>query len=82
MGHRPRPKPKYLAAKLFAIRERLGLSQAEMARLLDFQLTPARISEYESSTREPNLIVLLRYSEVAGLHMETIVNDKADLPEN
>jgi len=79
MGQRPRPKPEYLAAKLLAIRERLGLSQSDMVRLLDCQLSRARICEYEKGVREPNLLVLLRYAEVAGLHMETIVNDKVKL---
>jgi len=76
MGQRPRPKPQYIAAKLLAIRERIGLSQSEMVRLLDCQLTSARLSEYEHNTREPNLMVLLRYSEIVGVHMETLVNDR------
>ena len=50
-----------------------------MANRIGFNLSPARICEYESGIREPNLLVLLRYSEVAGLHMETIVNDKVKL---
>jgi hypothetical protein len=62
VGHRPRPKPQFLAAKLLAIRQRLGVSQAEMVRLLDCQLTSARVCEYESGIREANLIVLLRYA--------------------
>ena len=82
MGQRPRRKPKKLAAKLFAIRQRLGLTQTQMAKLLNVHVSNARISEYESGIREPNLLVLLRYSEVAGLHMEPIANDKVELPEN
>jgi transcriptional regulator with XRE-family HTH domain len=81
VGTKPRSKPKYLAAKLFAIRQRLGLSQAQLARQLKFKVSCARVSEYETGFREPNLLVLLRYSELAGVNMETLVNDKVKLPE-
>jgi hypothetical protein len=50
-----------------------------MVRLLDFQVSAHRISEYEHGVREPNLIVLLRYSLIAGINMQTIVNDKISL---
>jgi len=43
MGQKPRPKPRYLAAKLLVIRQRLGVSQSEMVRLLNYQVTSARI---------------------------------------
>jgi transcriptional regulator with XRE-family HTH domain len=81
MGQQPRAKPRYLAKKLLAIRLRLGLSQSELVRLLECQLTCARISEYEQGIREPNLTVLLRYSQIAGLHMEVLANDNVKLRE-
>jgi transcriptional regulator with XRE-family HTH domain len=79
MGQRARPKPKHLAAKLLAIRQRLGLSQSELARLLDYQLTPARVSECESDSREPNLLVLLAYSRAGNIPVEKIIDDEIDL---
>ena len=79
MGQKPRPKPKHLHAKLLAIRERLGLSQSELVRLLDCQLTPARISEYESGIREPNLLTILAYSRAARIPVEHIIDDNLDL---
>lgn len=51
MGTRPRSRPKRLAAKLFAIRKQLGLSQSELATQLEFDKGAARISEYESGAR-------------------------------
>jgi transcriptional regulator with XRE-family HTH domain len=81
MGHKKRGKPKYLAAKLLAIRQALGLSQTEMVKHLDFKVTAARVSEYEHGVREPNLLVLLHYSEIAGLHLEVIVDDRLTLPK-
>lgn len=79
MGQRPRPKPKHLAAKLLAIRHSLESSQAEIVRLLDCQLTSARISEYESGTREPSLLTVLAYARAAGITVEQIIDDDLDL---
>lgn len=81
MGHR-RPKQKYLGQKLREIRERLGISQAYMpARLGRLDLHPGRISEYERNEREPSLSTLLAYANLAGVHLEVIVNDNLVLPE-
>ena len=79
MGKRPRLIPERLPAKLLAIREHLKLSQSEICNLLNFDVTPARISEYEHAVREPNLLVLLSYSEIARVHMETLVDDRVSL---
>ena len=81
MGQRPRPKPKKLAAKLFAIRQRLGLSQSQMAYFLKYKVNAARVSEYEKGTREPSLLVLLNYAHAANISMESLANDKIELPE-
>src|ERR671912_489013 len=83
MGKTPRAKPKRLPEKLRQIRERLGLSQNGLIRQLGFEdvLVQASISGYESGTREPPLPVLLRYSEVSGIWLNSIVDDTVDLPE-
>jgi hypothetical protein len=52
-----------------------------MANRIGFNLSPARVCEYESGIREPSLVVLLRYSEIAGLHMEVLANDNLKLPK-
>jgi transcriptional regulator with XRE-family HTH domain len=81
MGN-PRPKPKRLAEKLRAIREGLGLFQTQMLKRLEHEETMhyGRISEYESGKREPTLMMILRYTRVAGVHIEDIVDDGLDLP--
>ena len=79
MGQRPRPKPKHLAAKLLAIRRKLSVSQCEMEKLLNFQISTARITEYEHGTREPNLLVLLSYARLAEIPLEQIIDDDIDL---
>jgi len=57
-----RQRPKHLAKKLLAIRKKLGLSQSQLAARLELR-SAARISEYEHDKREPDLLVLLRYSD-------------------
>lgn len=79
MGAKPRAKPKHLPEKLLAIRKYLNASLSEMAMLLDFQLTSARISEYEHGKNEPNLMVLLAYARIANVSLEHIVDDQLDL---
>jgi len=75
-----RRKPKRLARKLLAIRQQMEVSQTEMARLLDLKQTYTVVSSYESGRREPDLIILLRYARLARASMETLVDDKLDLP--
>ncbi|HJT65753.1 MAG TPA: helix-turn-helix transcriptional regulator [Pyrinomonadaceae bacterium] len=79
MARKPRPKPKHLAAKLLALRRRLGVTQVEMAKLLE---VPAycRLSEYESGRREPNLLVLLKYARLARVTVECLIDDELELP--
>jgi transcriptional regulator with XRE-family HTH domain len=75
-----RRKPKHLARKLLAIRERLGVSQTEMARLLELKQTYTVVSSFESGRREPDLIVLLEYARLAGVSTDLLIDDKAKLP--
>jgi len=81
MGYR-RPRPKRLGEKLRQIRDAFDISQPHMpARLGLLRMHPGRISEYENNEREPTLITLMAYADLAGVHLEDIVNDKAELPE-
>jgi transcriptional regulator with XRE-family HTH domain len=85
MGERPRPKPSRLGEKLLDIRKRIdgGLTQVEMIKRLGFtekELPQDRISKFERGTMEPNLTVLIAYSEVANLYLEAIVRDDRDIP--
>lgn len=82
MGVRPRLKPVRLAEKLLLVRGALGLSQAAVVKRLDVEglVAPSQISEFESGKREPSLIVLLQYARLAGVHVEDLIDDEADLP--
>ncbi|MDQ1593266.1 MAG: Helix-turn-helix domain [Pyrinomonadaceae bacterium] len=82
MGTKPRTKPERLAEKLLRIRVALGLSQPELVRRLrvEGEITFKQISKYETGLREPTLAILLQYARIAGISMETLADDKLDLP--
>lgn len=84
MGRIPRHGPKFLGKKLAQIRESLGIKTLEeMAKRLDVEeinLYRSTIHEYESGKREPPLIVLLKYARIAGVSVETLIDDELDLP--
>jgi transcriptional regulator with XRE-family HTH domain len=82
MGRRARPRQKRLAGKLLQIRETLGLSQTEMLYRLGIEdlITYHQISRFETGTREPPYIVLLRYARVAGVSTDVLIDDDLDLP--
>ena len=78
MGRR---KPKKLAGKLLTIRQRLGVSQTEMAKLLKLKISYTAVSAYELGTREPDLLTLLQYARLAGVAVDALIDDKLDLPK-
>lgn len=83
MGRSYRERPKQLGRKLALIRKRLGLTQPELIAELGVKgepLYPSSISLYEQGKREPPLLVLLKYARLAGVTMETLVDDKLKLP--
>jgi transcriptional regulator with XRE-family HTH domain len=85
MGSKRRAQPRRMAAKLLQIRKSLDLSQEKMARQLNgprSSIYPTHISEFERGLREPSLLVLLKYSQIAGVPMEVLVNDDLSLPDN
>lgn len=81
MGKPPREKPKRLARKLRAVRQGLGVSQTEMAKLLKLKKTYTVISSYERGTGEPNLIILLRYARLARVPVENLIDDKLNVSD-
>ena len=81
MGRSPRNKPMKLSHKLLAIRKRLRMSQTEMARALELKVHYSAVSNYELGTREPDMLIVLRYARLANVSMETLVDDHLNLPE-
>lgn len=83
MGGAKRPRPMRLPTKLLRIREALGYTQEEMVRQLGLKSKVPRsyLSRFESGEREPPLEVLLRYSELAKVWINALVDDGVELPE-
>jgi DNA-binding XRE family transcriptional regulator len=84
MGSARRPQPKRLPAKLLQIRQLLGLTQEQMATCLSHVKSPPQpglISRFEQGKREPSLLILLEYARLAGISMESLVDDETDLPQ-
>lgn len=82
MGKKARKKPKRLAEKLSQIRAAFGVSQNEMLMRLgvEDEIDYTTISKYELGRNEPSLLILLRYARVAGVRVETLIDDALDLP--
>ena len=85
MGKASRRSPAFLAQKLLKIRKTIGggLSQEEMVRRLATPevLNRTYVSKYEQGAIEPTLKVLLRYAELAGVHLEVLADDELLLPD-
>jgi transcriptional regulator with XRE-family HTH domain len=79
MPKRRSVKIENLPAKLRAARKHLGLSQSQLARRLSFDVHYNRISEYERGRRTPNLLLLLDYARLAGIHIDDLVDDQIEL---
>jgi transcriptional regulator with XRE-family HTH domain len=83
MGKGKRERPARLGDKLTEIRRKLSLSQNSMLRHLglDDKLTREELSAYERGVREPTLLTLLKYAQVAGVYVDTLIDDDIDLPK-
>jgi transcriptional regulator with XRE-family HTH domain len=76
-----RPRPEHLAAKLRRIRKSLGLTQPKLIERLNVdRISPPYICQYESGRTEPTLLVLLAYARLAGVPVDTLIDDDLDLP--
>lgn len=82
-----RPQTAGLASKLYQIRDRLGLTQAQMAERLKSQrlpshlkVYPGNISRFEQGEREPTPLLLLAYARAAGITVEVLIDAELELP--
>src|SRR5205823_7503545 len=77
--NRKRPYPRKLADKLRQLRERLRMSQGDIAAKVGVK-DRASISGYERGEREPPLPVLLAYARIGRVNVEKLIDDDVDLP--
>lgn len=77
-----RQKPERLAVKLKQIRLTLGLSQSQMLRRLGLEevIPYTKLSHYELGHRQPSLMEIVRYADVAGVCTDVLIRDELDLP--
>jgi transcriptional regulator with XRE-family HTH domain len=82
MGTKPQYRPRQLPTKLLQIRRALELSQSEMLRRLNanHSSSTGRISEYESGTRTPSLLILMAYARAARVPLDILIDDEVVLP--
>jgi len=84
MGRARQEKPERIAQKLKDIRLSLGFTQEEMAKSLEsygVKVYRGYIGSFEIGARVPNLLVTLAYARIAGVSVETLIDDKLDLPK-
>lgn len=74
--------PKRLGEKLLKIREAFGVSQAAFLERLGNPeaILQTSISAYEKGKREPPLLILLKYAQIANVSTDTLIDDQSDLP--
>lgn len=84
MAKVPRLKPKRLPEKLKQVRVALNLSQNELLKELGLADASYRsaISGYELGSKEPELPTLLKYARLAGVSVETLIDDELNLPRS
>ena len=84
MGRARANRSEMLAIKLKAVRLHLGWTQEKMYEQLKTAgafLHPGYVSLYELEERVPSLLVLLAYSRISNISMETFVDDEITLPD-
>lgn len=82
MGTYARRRPERLAEKLLAVRDAFGDSQNGLIRRLGLEdeITQSDLSAFERGVREPPLHVLLKYSELARVWVNALIDDGVELP--
>lgn len=83
MGRSIKVRPARLAEKLLQIRLRLNLTQTELFERLNYRFSPlfiGHISDIELGKRVPSIPMLLCYARLAGISLESIVDDEMELP--
>ena len=83
MGRGARRRPRLLATKLREIRDGLSLSQGALIERLGVgdYINQGEISDFEHGVREPDLLTLKAYADVAGISADVLIDDDAKLPD-
>lgn len=81
MARGRRDRPQLLGVKLRQIRAMLNYSQNEMLKALkaDDRIDRSIVSGWERGTKEPSLLILLKYARLAGISTDTLIDDSIEL---
>jgi transcriptional regulator with XRE-family HTH domain len=73
----PKPIPKRLGEKLQAIREHRGWTLDQMADAVGKTGTSrrTRVYEWEKGLRQPDLLALMAYAQLAGVSTDVLIDD-------
>lgn len=77
MARYRRKRPRNLAAKLREVRKRLEMTQIELAE--EIGTDSGTISRFETGKREPSLLEILAYSQISGVGIDVLIDDKKSL---
>lgn len=77
MARYKRKGPKQLAEKLREVRLRLAMTQQQVADQIGSDASS--VSRYERGVREPSLLEILKFSQMSGVGVETLIDDKKSL---
>lgn len=83
MGRAKRLRVEKLPQKLKQIRESLGFSQLELIKELGIEgmIYQGNVSEYELGKRQPPILILFKYAQLAGICLDVLADDSEKLPE-
>ena len=68
-----------LPGRLAALRRKAGLSQEDLARELDVERST--VSNIERGRRDPSLEVLMRYSRIFGVSVDSLLYGESAAPD-
>lgn len=77
MARYKRKQPKKLGGKLREIRQRLGMTQQEVADRLGTDASS--ISRFERGIRDPSLLEILEYYYMSGVGIDLLIDDRKSL---
>jgi transcriptional regulator with XRE-family HTH domain len=77
MARYRRKSPKKLGQKMREIRLRLEMTQEEVARQIGTD--SGAISRFERGLRDPSLLEILAFSQMSGVGVELLIDDKQSL---
>lgn len=86
MGRGRRARPKRIQEKVCVIRQKLAITQDELAARLikhgaEETTHSGYIADFETGKRAPSLLGVLAYAKLIGVCADVLLDDEIELPE-